>query len=169
MKGLYFLPLLLLFVQSCTEKAEISSIDPVNWEKRAADPNSLDSLLSGSTYLSVYSQIYSETEHKKHNLTATVSIRNVNPTDSIYITRAEYFDTHGQSIRTYFDKPIFLMPMETVEIIIDEHDKGGGTGGNFLFDWSMAEQSNEPVFEAVMISTSGQQGLSFKTNGIKLK
>ena len=48
-----------------------------------------DSLVKGSSYLSVYSQIYNETEHKTYNLTATVSIRNVNISDTIYIDNAE--------------------------------------------------------------------------------
>ena len=44
-----------------------------------------DSLLKGSSYLSVYSQVYNETEHKTYNLTATVSIRNVNSNDTIIL------------------------------------------------------------------------------------
>ena len=58
--------------------------------------------------------------------------------------------------------------METVEIIIDEIDKEGGTGANFLMEWKINQTSNEPLFEGVMISTSGQQGLSFTTHGIKI-
>ena len=26
--------------------------------------------------------------------------------------------------------------METIEIVVDEEDKGGGTGANFVFDWA---------------------------------
>ena len=59
--------------------------------------------------------------------------------------------------------------METVEIVIDEMDEQGGTGANFMFDWAMKKTSNEPLFEGVMISTSGQQGLSFTTQGRKIK
>ena len=64
-----------------------------------------DSLVSGSSYLSVYSQIYSTTEHKTHDLTATVSIRNTNRTDTIYINSADYFNTKGDLIRHYI-KPV---------------------------------------------------------------
>ena len=55
--------------------------------------------------------------------------------------------------------------METVEIVIDESDKEGGTGANFLFNWSIKPNSTEPFFESVMLSTSGQQGISFTTQG----
>jgi len=59
--------------------------------------------------------------------------------------------------------------METVEIVIDEKDQEGGTGANFLFDWSIKPNSHEPYFEGVMISTSGQQGLSFTTEGKRVE
>jgi hypothetical protein len=95
-------------------------------------------------------------------------MRNTNRADTIFIEKAEYFDTKGRSIRTYFNKPIYLAPMETVEIVIDELDKEGGTGANFIFDWKIKPTSNEPLFEGIMISTSGQQGLSFTTQGKRI-
>ena len=153
---------------SCENNKEISSISPINWEKRTLKSGLQDSLKLGKTYLSVYSQIYSTTEHRKHGLTVTVSMRNTNVNDTIYINSASYFDTEGSLIRTYFNQTIFLKPMETVEIVIDEMDDQGGTGANFMFDWAIKETSNEPLFEGVMISTSGQQGLSFSTQGKKI-
>ena len=162
------LPLLLLFI-ACDDSKEVSSVNPVNWEARALKVRKSDSLVTGSTYLSVYSQIYSETEHRTHPLTGTVSIRNANREDSIFISKAEYFDTSGESIRTYFDKPIFLKPMETVEIVIDQEDLSGGSGANFIFDWFVKPGIHKPIFECVMISTYGQQGLSFMTHGYELE
>ena len=164
-----FLLLVYILITSCNQEKELSSIDTVNWEKRKVNIEPKDSLIIGSTYLSVYSQIYSLDEHKTHDLTVTVSMRNINKTDTIYLNKAEYFDTHGNSIRTYFDFPIYLKPMETVEIIIDEIDREGGTGGNFVFDWKIKQNSLTPFFEGVMISTSGQQGLSFTTHGVQIE
>ncbi|MGY5355027.1 DUF3124 domain-containing protein [Wenyingzhuangia sp. IMCC45467] len=167
MKNIFLLVFTTILIISCKEEKEISSINPVNWEKRITNINR-DSLLPGTTHLSVYSQIYSYTEHKKHSLTVTVSMRNTDRNDTIYIKKADYYDTHGKLIRSYFKHPIFLAPMETVEVVIDETDKEGGTGGNFMFDWIIKPTSNQPLFEAIMISTSGQQGLSFTTTGIKV-
>jgi hypothetical protein len=160
--------LCVLLMAACAKEQTAEPVTAVNWDARRASVNSQDSLLQGSTYLSVYSEIYSLVQHKTHNLTVTVSMRNVNKTDSIYIRRAEYFDSGGNSIRTYFDFPIYLKPMETVEIVINEVDKKGGTGGNFVFDWYADKNSNEPFFEGIMISTSGQQGLSFTTQGKRI-
>lgn len=167
----FLLPLILcsVLLASCQNEPVISSIDPVSWSNRAATLPIIDSLTTGTTYLSTYSQIYSQTEHRTHDLTATVSMRNTDRNDTIFIGRAEYFDTRGRSIRVYFDQSIYVAPMETVEIVIDELDREGGTGANFLFEWAVPSGANEPLFEGVMISTSGQQGLSFTTQGRRIE
>ncbi len=157
-----------IFGISCTEEKKISHIDPVNWSNRYTTLPKNEPLLKGSSYLSIYSSIYDGTEKALHHLTATASMRNVSISDTVYLLKASYYDTQGNLIRTYFDKPIFLKPLETIEIVIDQDDKYGGTGANFLFDWAVHPNDHEPIFEAVMISTTGQQGISFTTHGIKL-
>lgn len=62
--------------------------------------------------------------------------------------------------------PIYLKPLETQEIIIQEQDIEGGSGASFIFNWMSKDFENSPLFEAVMISTYGQQGLSFTTRGV---
>lgn len=164
---LYFIPIILVFF-SCEENQEFSSLNIENWGKRKASLSQTDSLFHGKTYLPVYSQIYQLHEHKTYDLTVTVSLRNVSAKDTMYIVNAEYFNTHGGSIRKYFGHPIFLKPLETAEIVIDELDKEGGTGGSFMFKWAVKNKKNLPLFEAVMISTTGQQGLSFTTRGVQV-
>ncbi|TXD49389.1 DUF3124 domain-containing protein [Polaribacter sp. IC073] len=169
MKLKYLIIAFIFTLFSCKEKKEISPVNPENWKKRAIDISTKDSLEFGKSYLSIYSQIYSMSEHRKHNLTAMISLRNTSDVDSIYILRAEYYGTHGTSIQKYFDYPIFLAPMETTEIIIDEIDVSGGTGSNFIFEWKIPKNSSEPLFEGVMTSTIGQQGLSFITQAKRIK
>jgi hypothetical protein len=161
---------IITFMFSCDDPNQnISSINPENWAKRAIKINKTDSLISGQTYLSIYSQIYSQSEHKTHNLTAMVSLRNTSTKDTIYLLKAEYYDTRGTSVRTYFNQSIYLAPLETTEIIIDEKDISGGTGSNFIFDWKIPKNCPEPLFEGIMNSTMGQQGLSFVTQGYRIE
>ncbi len=167
MKQLIVILLTGLFLNACHEPYVEDSINPINWADITFNSPLPDSMETGSSYLSIYSQIYSLTEHRKHNLTATISMRNMHRTDTFFILAADYYNTKGELIRSYIKKPIFLSPMETVEIVIDEIDQEGGTGGNFLFDWMIKPESIEPLFEGVMISTSGTQGLSFTTQGIR--
>ena len=169
MKKFILLSFVAIALFSCMEEKEISSINPENWSKRKITLNTKDSLEYGKSYLSIYSQIYSSSEHKTHNLTAMVSLRNTSDIDTIYILKAEYFDTHGTSFRSYFNHPIYLAPLETTEIIIDEMDIEGGTGSNFIFEWNAPKDCPEPLFEGVMNSTVGQQGLSFTTQSRRIK
>lgn len=169
MKSKYLVILFIGLLLSCNEQKQISSIGRENWSKSAANINEKDSLEFGKSYLSIYSQIYSISEHRRHNLTAMASLRNTSELDTIYILRAKYYDTHGKPVREYFDYPIFLAPMETVEIIIDEIDITGGTGSNFIFEWKIPKNCPTPLFEGVMTSILGQQGLSFTTHAIRTR
>jgi len=160
----FILLVVLICCYCCTpEKNNQEPIPTFDWSDKTTPINQTDSLRYGTSYLSVYSQIYSYTEHTSLDLTATVSIRNTSETDSIYLLRADYYDTNGIAIQSYLNQPISIKSMQTLEIVIAESDKKGGTGANFIFEWATKPTVSEPIFEAVMISTYGQQGLSFTT------
>ncbi len=164
-----FLLVVLTCCYSCSPvKKNQESIPTFDWSDKVTSINQTDSLRYGTSYLSVYSQIYSYTEHTSLDLTATVSIRNTSETDSIYLLRANYYDTKGVAIESYLSQPISIKSMETLEIVIAEFDKKGGTGANFIFEWATKPNTSDPLFEAVMISTYGQQGLSFTTQGKRI-
>src|SRR5688572_27954555 len=111
-------------VVGCDDPKEISSLHPNQWADDYEDHEVLGLLKApvqnGKTYLSIYSHIYSFTLDKSLNLTAMVSLRHVSNTDTIYISNANYYNTKGELIRSYLEKPIQLKPVETVEIVIDE-------------------------------------------------
>ena len=166
---LSLITIVFLLVGCDEQKKESSSINPINWEKRRATITNQDSLKPAKTYLGIYSEIYSTSEHLTHDLTVTVSLRNTSETAAVYLTKGAYYDTTGKLIHTYFDFPIVLKPLETVEIIIEEGDKTGGTGGNFIFNWLDDASVTDPLFEGLMISTRGTQGLSFTTEGKRIE
>lgn len=159
--------ILLLIFTSCQRQTKNSFLEPVNWEEKRASVERINQLKKESTYLSVYSEIYQFSDRQTYDLTATISMRNISSVDTVFIMKADYYNTHGDLIRSYIQKPVYIKPMETIEVVIGQEDKEGGTGANFIFDWAVKENTHEPIFEAVMISTSGQQGLSFTTQGIK--
>lgn len=167
MKSITIILSLLLIISCTTEQPKIE-VNNTNWEQKSISITNDSSLFNGSSYLSVYSEVYSKTEHRTHNLTVTVSMRNTSSTDSVFIKNANYYNTKGALIREYIKSPIFILPLETVEIVINENDVQGGTGANFTFDWATRNKNTDPLFEAVMISTSGQQGISFITQGTKM-
>ena len=155
-------------MNACGTETDKYPIQKVDWESRVTEKDNFDAFYKSKTYLPVYSHIYHIHEHRTFDLTVTVSIRNVSISDTLYIKKSDYFNTVGENIRQYIKKPIYVKPLETLEIIIGEQDIAGGSGANFVFDWMMKNDKNPPLFEAVMISTYGQQGLSFTTRGIQL-
>lgn len=162
-----FLIIVLFF--SCKPTPEKKIPKKINWENRIVELPAADSLIFGRSYLSVYSEIYDfVSEEITHQLTATVSIRNLSLNDSVYIRSADYYNTQGKLIRSYIKKPVYVSPMETLEIIIAYDDDEGGTGANFNFNWAIKKNSEKPLFEAVMIWTTGYQGISFTTYGVNL-
>ena len=162
---LLLLPLVFL---SCESDADKNLDKQADWKSRKSAIINFDGYNQGKTYLPVYSHIYHIHEHKTFDLTITISIRNVSMTDSVYILKADYYNTVGENVRQYLKDPIFLKPLETVEIIIEDRDMEGGSGANFIFDWAMDNDKNPPLFEAVMISPYDQQGLAFSTRGVRI-
>jgi hypothetical protein len=154
---------------SCEEVHPVIEMGEENWSKRAVELNPSDSLIHGKTYLSVYSQMYNFSQKQKYNLTGLVSLRNVSEIDTIYLLKADYYNTEGVKIRTYFDYPIYVLPMETLEIVIAQKDVEGGTGSNFLIDWKTPLNCPEPLFEGVMNSIQGNQGVSFTTHAVRIQ
>ena len=154
---------------SCETEVKKEKIDPVDWSARTAEMNDSDSFEYGKSYLSIYSQIYSVSALKTQNLAAMVSLRNTSDTESIFILSTKYYDTRGELVKSYFDNPIYLNPLETVEILINEVDVSGGTGSNFIFEWRSPQNVSEPLFEAIMTSTKGQQGISFTTQSVRIQ
>ncbi len=127
-----------------------------------------DMIFSDTTYVPIYSDIYSKTKDIKFNLTATLSLRNTSFKDKIYISEVDYYDSFGKKTKSFLNKPIVLDPMQSVEYVIEENDTSGGTGANFIINWRAKHQNANPLFQGIMISTHGQQGVSFTTTGISI-
>lgn len=128
-------------------------------------------VVAGQTvYVPVYSHIYHDNNQEQvMNLSATLSIRNTDLANSIIITSVRYDDTDGQLVRQDIESPVELKPLASTNFFIASDDTSGGSGANFIVEWVAEETVYEPVIEAVMISTSFQQGLSFVSPGKVLK
>nr|WP_297095739.1 DUF3124 domain-containing protein [uncultured Draconibacterium sp.] len=101
---------LIVLLLSCTKSKVKNEPKKIIWENRITQLPSADSLEFGRSYLSVYSEIYDISSHQTtHLLTATVSIRNVNLQDPIYIIGADYYNTKGELIRSYIKNPVLFL------------------------------------------------------------
>lgn len=120
---------------------------------------------SGIVYVPDYSHIYHGSDLRRFELTTTLSIRNTDPDRSLTLTSVRYYNTEGELDRRFLEEPRRLGPLGTVEFMVAEHDTRGGSGANFIVEWSAERPVSEPVIESVMISTRSGQGLSFTSRG----
>ncbi len=120
-------------------------------------------------YVPAYSHVYYGDMERKFLLTAILSIRNTDPEHAITLVLVDYYDSDGQVIKRYLSAPVTLKPMASTRFIVKESDTRGGSGANFLVKWQADAEVTEPLMEAVMIGTAGQQGISFTSRGKVIK
>lgn len=118
-----------------------------------------------SVYVPVYSHIYTGDQERPFNLTATLSIRNTDPANTITVTEVNYHGSDGKLLKRYIDKPVTLGSLSSTRYVVKESDTAGGSGASFIVKWESEKQVNVPVIESVMISARSQQGISFVSPG----
>lgn len=122
-----------------------------------------------AVYVPAYSHIYHGSEGEAYQLTTTLSVRNTDPERSITLRAVRYYDTRGEIARRFLDEPRRLGPLGTVGYVVEEADTTGGSGANFIVEWSSEEPVSPPVIEAVMISTRSGRGVSFTSRGVPIE
>jgi hypothetical protein len=127
--------------------------------------------LSQTVYAPVYSQIYAEDRYKGNPflLTVTLSIRNTDSVKPFTLKSVDYYDSNGNLLQKYLDKPITLGPLASTHYLVPESEAKGGVGAKFLVEWEAATAVSEPIIESVMIGTRMQQGISFISTGRVIK
>jgi len=120
---------------------------------------------SETIYIPLYSHIYHEDSTRATLLAGTVSIRNTDFKNGIVIKSIDYYSTDGKLLKQLCPKPLVLGPMASAEIVVPRTNTEGGSGANFVLQWMSAEAVSEPLAEAVMISSSSAQSVSFVSRG----
>jgi len=130
-----------------------------------AAPPDFKSKCSETIYIPLYSHIYHEDSTRATLLAGTVSIRNTDFKNGIVIKSIDYYNTDGKLLKQLCPKPLVLGPMASAEIVVPRTNTEGGSGANFILQWMSAESVSEPIAEAVMISSSSAQSVSFVSRG----
>ncbi|WP_419786417.1 DUF3124 domain-containing protein [Pseudodesulfovibrio sp.] len=124
---------------------------------------------SQEVYVPVYSHVYQGIKGRPYNLSALLSIRNVDHAQSITVTSVQYYNDHGKMMKEYVSEPVTIGPMVTYEVHIPERDQQGGSGANFTVKWTSTQKVNIPIIQAVMIGTASTQGISFVCDGVVIE
>lgn len=144
---------------------ELNNSNDAEFTQQPTSFSRQDSSMGQLVYVPVYSHIYQQNRQKTFNLTTTLSIRNADPYRPFTVTEVAYYDSKGNLIQQYVDSTEQINPLASTSYVIEEEDLRGGVGANFLIRWHSQEPIYPPVVEAVNISTSQQQGISFLSVG----
>ncbi|MGB5812054.1 MAG: DUF3124 domain-containing protein [Polyangiales bacterium] len=137
--------------------------DPANYPANGVSVASLAT--SDVVYVPVYSHIYYD-GGRPYLLEATLSIRNTDTKNPIYVTGVDYYDTDGRRSKKFVSEIIGLKPLQTVEFLVERKDPTGGSGANFIVTWgATAADVDVPFIEAVMVGRSGTNAISFVSQG----
>ncbi len=122
-----------------------------------------------SLYLAIYSHLYHGDVHPKtgkpsETLVSThVSIRNTDPGAAMKVTGARYYNTDGKLLREFLSKPQTVAPLGTYELYVPRSDSSGGSGANFIIDWTAEKPINPPIVEALHADIREARTLLFIT------
>jgi hypothetical protein len=120
---------------------------------------------NGAIYVPAYSSVSIVQGRVRADFSVTVSMHNASQAKPLVLKRIAYFDTSGQLIQEYLQKPIALKPFGAIEIFISQNDVRGGTGANFLVEWGAVGPIAEPVVEALMVGGIGAGHYAFISQG----
>lgn len=157
------LVILLLLLTACTSTR--TSAGPAAAQLKPATLDNLKIVAGQTIYVPIYAQIYTWAQNRTVDLTATLSVRNTDVTHPLILVAANYYDNNGKLVRNYLEQPVELGPMAATSFVVDQSEVSGGSGAAFLVEWVGATAVTAPVVEAVMINTSGNQGISFVSPG----
>ena len=167
MKSLFFLVAVTAIISSCSPNKLPETKHQSNFHIVTVDKSALG--MTQQVYIPIYSDIYYADSKHTFSLTATLSIRNTSLKDSIYIFAVDYYNSAGEKVRRYNQATLLLKPMESIEFMGEDKTDTGGVGDNFVVEWGARSGAQNPYFQGVMIGTSGQQGISFTTEGIVIQ
>ena len=162
----------LVFLASCTSspKAQINSNQTNSPASSQISSQEVKfetlKIAAGQTiYVPIYSEIYFFNRTRTLQLAATLSVRNTDSKNPIIINSVKYYDSDGNLVKDHLESPLRLAPLASTEFIVDQNDQTGGSGANFILEWVAETEVFEPILEAVMVSTTSQQGISFLSKG----
>ena len=155
-------------VHSCNNKKDNPAIHYPTEQYEYISVDTSKTTFKNTIYVPIYSHVYIINGTRPLYLAATLSIRSTDFSDSIFVSKVDYYNSKGQLIKKYLDKSLLLKPMHSAEFIVEENNTEGGAGAFFLISSSASKPVNDLLVQAIMTSQASNVAISFKTEGIKL-
>lgn len=132
-------------------------------------------LSKGQTlYLPIYSHLWHGNTDRTGKadmaqLSALVSIRNTDPSKTLRVISAKYYDTDGKLLREFLPTVRLVPALATLELLVERREAEGGSGANFIIRWQNEEAINPPLIEAVHADLYGLKPVSFITSARQIR
>jgi hypothetical protein len=165
MKSFFYLAIIVLGVGCRPAEYSKAHYPNVTYHFVPVDTTKLNSVQQ--YYVPVYSSIYGHTGKEQFLLSATLSIRNIGFTDSLYISKIDYYNSEGTLLKKYLDSAVLLKPMASMEVVVESSEKKGGAGANFVVECLGNNILNEPLIQTIM--TTGDLRVGFSAEAVKIK
>ena len=94
-----------------------------------------------------------------------LKVRNTSFTDSLYLTRVEYYDADGMLLKNFIQSILLVLPMATKEIVV-QGNEFRKPGDNFIVQWYLNDPMHRPIIEAVSFDADSR--MLMKQEGILL-
>ena len=122
----------------------------------------------------VYVPIYSAIRHGNLSssgapestlMSVLVSVRNTDPSNSIRIVAAPYYNTDGALIRNSVPVPKIVPPFGTFELFVELRENAAGSGANYAIKWDAATPVSPPTIEALHTRFQAGYSMAFISRG----
>ncbi|MDC7243420.1 MAG: DUF3124 domain-containing protein [Sphaerochaetaceae bacterium] len=160
-----------IYFTACEDKKEVlvkKKQKQYEYFYPASDRDIKNAEISQRLYLPVYSHVYTS-EDKYEQMGITLSIRNTDFHLNLLIQKISYYNTKGDLVEEYLDKTYLLKPMASIDFVVDLRDMRGGSGANFIIEYSSKKELSRPIIEAVMVNNSVNRAFGFVTNAYPIK
>jgi hypothetical protein len=142
------------------DTAELPHVEPGSYGSRNLGVHEVGLVRGQVLYAPVYSRVPERNEQRDYALTATLSVRNTDLSDTITVHYVDYFDNDGRLVHRYLTEPRILGPLASTHFVVDETDRSG-IGANFVVEWSARNGVTPPMVQTVMITSASTHGVSF--------
>lgn len=119
----------------------------------------------GAIYAPAYASVRFGGGKAQLEMSTTLSLHNTSRDTPLVVERVDYCDTHGKLVQSFLKAPGALAPLATLEAFVPADDSRGGSGANFLIEWSAAGPISKPAVETVMMGSIGVTSYSFVSPG----
>ncbi len=162
-KLLLKLSLAILLVPACEERPNATQGTETKFEHRRSPSVDLEAVLGQTVYVPAYSHLTYD-ESTTISLAINLSVRNTDPDGAITVSSVRYHDNDGKLLGEYLKEAVIIAPMASRTYVVGDKHIEGGTGANFIVEWSAREAVSEPIIEAIMFSTAPRY-MAFRSPG----